>query len=88
MPKPIVELMRLYIKNLNPNYFSSLGETHDIFIKPTGFDPKIFKKAVIRIQDKYKKSFPNLHINPNPIRFEDSFGFSRQYVDRILTMTI
>jgi hypothetical protein len=87
LPKPIRQLLELYYRILEPQYFSDLG-----FLPPfldsekQVFNQKEIKNAIRQMVEKTKESFPNLSPDLGQLDFSTPCRFARTYLLMIKNM--
>lgn len=81
LPKPARELLELYYRILEPQYFASLGYTPQYFdVEKEVFDQKAIKNAIRKIVEAGKEKFPNLTLNLDELDFKNPCRFFRTYL--------
>jgi hypothetical protein len=81
LPKPDRELLGLYYKIFEPDYFKALNYTPQFLDAKTGiFDQKLIKTAIKTITDSYLDKFPKLAPDLAVLDFKSASKFATSYL--------
>jgi len=82
-PKPDKDLLELYWRTMEQNYFSRLGFSRSYKLPNGKFDKKAIKKAIKEIVQNNQDRYPNLDPNVERLRFGTTLAFAISYLRMI-----
>jgi hypothetical protein len=84
LPKPDRELLDLYYRIIEPDYFKSLGFTFSYFdVAKNEFNQKEIKSSIKKIIDKGKDKYPQLAPDLGQLDFKNPYKFARSYLNMV-----
>jgi hypothetical protein len=81
---PIRDLIFLYYRLVEPDYFRGLGFPQDEPLIENGrYHKRHIQRALRRIEQRYRGAFPNLYLSGRHLDYETKAGFVRSYLGLI-----
>lgn len=82
LPLPDIELLRLYYKVLEPEFFYVDKSASKYYSRNT-LNSRNIKKDIEHILDRYKVVYPQLDMDTNKISFDNEVAFAESYLSMI-----
>jgi len=87
-PKPDLDLLQLYLRITEHEYFHALGFTTIYIDEGLRYNRKAIKLAIEQVMDKNKDQFPNLDADVSSLQYGSRVAFAKSYLRMIQLMDL
>jgi len=84
LPRPITELVRLFMMINYPDYFRDLGFKEEFYnIENKQYNQQAIIDRIKQVEERWKEKYPELKFNTDKLKFDNKVAFNQTFTSEI-----